>query len=164
MAPPPDQSQQRASRRDLPRWMQLSRTAGFYRITPERRAAADHYDSNMRRATWNVEQAFRAYPPLYARGRFRANGPATRCPLWSGAYASAAVGAYQFLPATWRAATEPPWPSGFGTLPARIKAALDLVGAARRLGTIDRGVLCDRTLDNFRREMGLLPDGNGASA
>jgi muramidase (phage lysozyme) len=78
-------------------------------------------------------------------------------------YASAAAGAYQFLPDTWEGASRKLGLRGFG--PAnQDQAALYLIERRGALASIDRGELSDGALDRLAREWASLPTLAGVSA
>jgi len=97
MAPAARIQSSKSSRRGPPAWMQLSKGTGLYGSHRGRAALHDRYGRAPERGrrfgllTSTAVAASRAWPPPDS--------------LWSGAYASAAAGAYQFLPATWRCGT-----------------------------------------------------------
>ncbi len=158
MAPPPDPIPARGLAMTPP-VDAVVKGPGLYRITPERRAALDTI--RYAEGTWNGGSVS-GYLTLYGGGRFKSMA---RHPdvVVVRRYASAAAGAYQFLPATWRAAQSRLGLSGFGPA-SQDQAALDLVERRGALAAIDRGVLCDRTLDKLSREWASFPMVNGASA
>lgn len=78
-------------------------------------------------------------------------------------YASAAAGAYQMMPATWRSASRSLSLRGFG--PAnQDQAALYLADQRGALELIDRGQLCDEAMARLAGEWASFPLHHGGSA
>jgi lysozyme len=136
--------------RDLP---------GSYRITPERRALLNTI--RYAEGTW-VGGSNEGYRILYGGGRFES---LERHPeiVVRKRYVSAAAGAYQFLPATWREAAKRLGLADF-TAPSQDQAALYLVEKRGALASFDRHGLTAEVLNRLAHEWASLPNLAGASA
>jgi muramidase (phage lysozyme) len=135
------------------------RASAPYRITPERRALLDTI--RYAEGTWRGGSP-EGYRTLYGGGRFVSfeRHPDT---VVVRTYASAAAGAYQFLPTTWEAASRRLGLKGFG--PAnQDQVALHLVEARGALAAVDRGELCDETMHRLSPEWASFPTHSGGSA
>ncbi len=130
-----------------------------YRLTPERRALL----STIRFAegTW-LGGSREGYRILYGGGRFAgfARHPDV---VVRRRYASAAAGAYQFLPQTWRAAARDLGLPDFGPT-SQDQAALHLVRNRGALTAFDREGLTPEVLARLAPEWASLPTMGGASA
>jgi muramidase (phage lysozyme) len=132
---------------------------GLYAITPERRAALETI--RYAEGTWTGGSSA-GYRTLYGGGQVISleRHPDT---VVVKRYASAAAGAYQFMPSTWQAASSRLGLKGFG--PAnQDQAALHLAERRGALAGIDRGELCTDTLDRLAQEWASLPTALGSSA
>ncbi len=137
----------------------LRESAGAYRITPERRALLNTI--RYAEGTW-VGGSSEGYRILYGGGRFQS---LERHPeiLVRKRYVSAAAGAYQFLPATWREAASRLALHDF-TPPSQDQAALYLVEKRGALASFDRHGLTAEVLNRLAHEWASLPNLAGASA
>lgn len=130
-----------------------------YRITPERRALLDTI--RYAEGTWSGGSS-EGYRTLYGGGRFVSFERHPDTVVISN-YASAAAGAYQFLPDTWEAGSRRLGLKGFG--PAnQDQVALLLVEARGALPAVDRGELCNETLARLSPEWASFPAHSGSSA
>ena len=132
---------------------------GAYRITPERRALLNTI--RYAEGTW-VGGSSEGYRILYGGGRFES---LERHPeiVVRKRYVSAAAGAYQFLPATWREAAQRLGLADF-TAPNQDQAALYLVEKRGALASFDRHGLTAEVLSRLAHEWASLPNLAGASA
>ena len=132
---------------------------GLYALTPERRAALETI--RFAEGTWSGGST-KGYRMLYGGGSFQSF---ERHPdrVVVKRYASAAAGAYQFLPGTWQAAQRQLGLSGFGPA-SQDQAALHLVESRGALVDVDRGVLSDRAIDRLAQEWASFPTASGGSA
>ncbi len=129
-----------------------------YRITPERRALLNTI--RYAEGTWfGGSQA--GYQVLYGGGRF---ADLSRHPdvVVQRGYASAAAGAYQFLPGTWQAAARRLKLTDFGP-ESQDQAALHLVQQRGALQTFDRQGLSAEVLARLAPEWASLPNAQGDS-
>ena len=147
---PADTSQQRLHPVQSP--------AGPYRITPERRALLNTI--RYAEGTW-IGGSQEGYRILFGGGRIDRldRHPEVVVQL---AYSSAAAGAYQFLPATWREASKKLGLQDFG--PAnQDQAALYLMQKRGALETFDRRGLNREVLNRLSQEWASLPATHGGS-
>jgi len=131
---------------------------GPYRITPERRALLNTI--RYAEGTW-IGGSQEGYRILFGGGRIDRldRHPEVVVQL---AYSSAAAGAYQFLPATWREASKKLGLQDFG--PAnQDQAALYLMQKRGALETFDRRGLNREVLNRLSREWASLPATHGVS-
>ncbi len=143
----------------IPTTSEAPRSAARYSITPERRALLNTI--RYAEGTWG-KGCNEGYRTIYGGGRAES---LERHPdiLVVKRYASAAAGAYQFLPDTWRSGARKLGLRGFG--PAnQDQVALHLVEQRGALAAIDRGELSDATLDRLAPEWASLPTLSGHSA
>ena len=135
-----------------------NRQAGNYAITPERRALLPGAFGVADR----VEQGAEGYRTLYGGGRFNslAEHPQT---VVVKRYTSAAAGAYQFLPGTWRDAALQLQLQSFDPH-SQDQAALYLVDRRGVLEQIDRQGLTRTAMAVLAREWASFPCGGGTSA
>ncbi len=133
--------------------------AGSYRLTPERRALL----STIRFAegTW-LGGSPEGYRVLYGGGRFDDLGRHPERTVRR-RYVSAAAGAYQFLPQTWRAAARDLALPDFGPA-SQDQAALHLVERRGVLARFDREGLTAQVLARLAPEWASLPTLGGGSA
>lgn len=133
--------------------------AGAYRITPERRALLNTI--RYAEGTW-AGGSNEGYRILYGGGRFES---LERHPeiVVRKRYMSAAAGAYQFLPGTWREAAKRLGLADF-TPPSQDQAALYLVEKRGALASFDRHGLTAEVLNRLAHEWASLPNLAGASA
>ena len=131
---------------------------GPYRITPERRALLNTI--RYAEGTW-IGGSQEGYRILFGGGRIDRldRHPEVVVQL---AYSSAAAGAYQFLPATWREASKKLGLHDFG--PAnQDQAALYLMQKRGALETFDRRGLNREVLNRLSQEWASLPATHGGS-
>jgi len=131
---------------------------GPYRITPERRALLNTI--RYAEGTW-IGGSQEGYRILFGGGRIDRldRHPEVVVQL---AYSSAAAGAYQFLPATWREASKKLGLQDFG--PAnQDQAALYLMQKRGALETFDRRGLNREVLNRLSQEWASLPATHGGS-
>ena len=131
---------------------------GPYAITPQRRALLDTI--RFAEGTWKGGRA-EGYRVIY--GGTLCNS-LLRHPEHTvhGRYTSAAAGAYQFLPSTWRAASKRLKLKDFGAR-SQDMAALYLIDRRGVLGQADRQGLGPAVLNALAREWASIPNGTGAS-
>ena len=129
-----------------------------YAITPERQALLN----TIRFAEGTWKQGGEGYRTLYGGGRF---GSLARHPeiVVTKRYRSAAAGAYQFLPSTWREAAERLELRSFDPR-SQDQAALYLVDRRGVLEQIDRLGLTREVMAVLAREWASFPSGSGGSA
>lgn len=129
-----------------------------YAITPERRALLNTI--RYAEGTW-VGGTADGYRLLYGGGRFV---DLSRHPerVVHRRYASAAAGAYQFLPATWREASAALGLRDFGAA-SQDQAALFLIERRGVLGEVDRSGLNASALARLAPEWASLPTAQGDS-
>lgn len=134
-------------------------TPGSYRITPERRALLNTI--RYAEGTW-AGGSSEGYRILYGGGRFES---LERHPeiVVRKRYVSAAAGAYQFLPGTWREAAKRLGLADFKP-PSQDQAALYLVEKRGALASFDRHGLTAEVLSRLAHEWASLPNLAGASA
>ncbi|MCT0229407.1 glycoside hydrolase family 104 protein [Synechococcus sp. CS-1324] len=132
---------------------------GLYELTAERRAALETI--RYAEGTWKGGSSI-GYRILYGGGTFNSfeRHPDT---VVVKRYASAAAGAYQFLPGTWEAATRSLGLSGFGPA-SQDQAALHLIERRGALAELDRGVLTDQAINRLAQEWASFPTASGGSA
>ncbi len=130
-----------------------------YRLTPERRALLNTI--RFAEGTW-LGGSHEGYRVLYGGGRF---ADFDRHPEVSvrRRYVSAAAGAYQFLPQTWRAAARDLGLPDFGPA-SQDQAALHLVDRRGVLQRFDREGLTQQVLARLAPEWASLPTLGGGSA
>jgi len=138
-----------------------TRTArpGLYTITPERRALLNTI--RYAEGTW-LGGAAEGYRTLFGGGRFQNLDHHPEITVDRG-YVSAAAGAYQFLPGTWRALARELNLSDFRP-DSQDQAALRLVDRRGALKCFDRDGLSLEVLARLSPEWASLPDSQGASA
>lgn len=131
---------------------------GVYALTAERRAALETI--RFAEGTWNGGGTA-GYHMVYGGGSVRSleRHPDT---VVVKRYASAAAGAYQFLPSTWQAAQGALGLSGFGPA-SQDQAALHLMNHRGALADLDRGVLSDQAIDRLAQEWASFPASSGTS-
>jgi muramidase (phage lysozyme) len=129
-----------------------------YAITPERQALLN----TIRYAEGTWKQGGEGYRTLYGGGRF---GSLARHPeiTVSKRYRSAAAGAYQFLPNTWREAAERLALRSFDPR-SQDQAALYLVDRRGVLEQVDRLGLTREVMAALAREWASFPSSGGGSA
>ncbi len=129
-----------------------------YALTPQRRAllATIRYAEG----TWTGGNN-EGYRVLYGGGRFQSLARHPEITVHR-RYSSAAAGAYQFLPATWRAAARKLGLHNFGPRNQDM-AALFLVEQRGVLAKLDRQGLSATVLDRLAREWASLPTHAGRS-
>ena len=132
--------------------------AGTYAITPERRALL--HTIRYAEGTWagGREDGYRI---LYGGGRFRS---LDRHPeiVVTRTYTSAAAGAYQFLPGTWKEAADKLGLPDFGPT-SQDQAALYLIEKRGALGRFEREGLSAAVLAMLSKEWASLPASHGGS-
>jgi len=133
-------------------------SAGPYRITPERRALLNTI--RYAEGTW-IGGSQAGYQVLYGGGRF---ADLSRHPdvVVQRGYASAAAGAYQFMPGTWETTSRRLKLPDFGP-DSQDQAALHLVKQRGALETFDRQGLSAEVLARLAPEWASLPNGRGDS-
>lgn len=131
---------------------------GAYAITPERRALLNTI--RFAEGTW-AGGAADGYRVLYGGGRFAdlSRHPET---VVRRRYVSAAAGAYQFLPTTWREASAALGLRDFGVA-SQDQAALFLIERRGVLAEVDRGHLDAALLARLAPEWASLPTASGGS-
>lgn len=129
-----------------------------YRITPERRALLNTI--RYAEGTW-VGGSAEGYRMLYGGGRFASLDRHPDLVVRSG-YSSAAAGAYQFLPATWKEAASRLKLVDFGPV-SQDQAALYLVEKRGALRSFDREGLTGEVLARLAPEWASLPTHRGES-
>lgn len=132
---------------------------GLYRLTPERQAllATIRYAEG----TWK-HGSDEGYRTLYGGGRFESLERHPEIEVRRG-YVSAAAGAYQFLPATWKSAARDLNLNDFGN-ESQDQAALHLVEKRGALQRFDREGLTPEVLATLAAEWASLPTLAGSSA
>ena len=133
--------------------------SGPYRLTPERRALLNTI--RYAEGTWKDGQD-KGYQVLYGGSLF---DDLTRHPdrVIVKRYASAAAGAYQFLPTTWRSVAKELKLNSFEP-PHQDQAALHLVKRRGALREIDRNGLTKAVMDRLAPEWASFPTKAGRSA
>ena len=133
--------------------------AGIYHLTPERRALLNTI--RYAEGTWLGGSA-EGYRMLYGGGRFAgfARHPETEVRR---RYVSAAAGAYQFLPQTWKATARELALPDFRPS-SQDQAALHLVHKRGALQNFDRDGLSTEVLARLAPEWASLPSWHGGSA
>ena len=143
-----------------PETLQHGRSAskGRYTLTPRRRAllATIRYAEG----TWTGGRSD-GYRVLYGGGRFKSLARHPEITVRK-RYTSAAAGAYQFLPGTWRLASATLGLRDFGPR-SQDMAALFLVERRGVLTKLDRQGLSAAVLDRLSREWASLPTQAGLS-
>ncbi len=136
----------------------VDQSAGAYAITPERRALLN----TIRFAEGTWKQGEDGYRTLYGGGRF---GSLARHPelVVVKRYTSAAAGAYQFLPGTWREASTKLQLESFEPR-NQDQAALYLVDRRGMLEHIDRQGLTREAMAVLAKEWASFPNLAGNSA
>ncbi len=131
---------------------------GPYQITPERRALLNTI--RYAEGTW-IGGSQEGYRILFGGGRINRldRHPEVVVQL---SYHSAAAGAYQFLPATWREASKKLGLSDFGPA-SQDQAALYLMQKRGALETFDRRGLDREVLHRLSQEWASLPATHGGS-
>jgi len=157
--PPPPETAMAAVQVQAQVQAQVPRSAARFPMTRQRRA----FLATIRFAegTWTNGSA-EGYRTLYGGELFSSleKHPDT---VVVKRYASAAAGAYQMLPATWKAASRSLSLRGFG--PAnQDQAALYLAERRGVLTAIDRGQLCDESMARLAWEWASFPLQHGGSA
>ncbi len=136
-----------------------STTPGPFQITPERRALLNTI--RYAEGTW-LGGGAEGYRTLFGGGRFQNLDHHPEISVHRG-YVSAAAGAYQFLPSTWRAvALELKLPDFRPE--SQDQAALRLVEKRGALRSFDREGLSLEVLARLSLEWASLPDSQGSSA
>ena len=140
------------------RWQQTSDENSGYTITPERRALLN----TIRFAEGTWQQGQEGYHTLYGGGRF---GSLASHPdiVVRKHYNSAAAGAYQFLPITWREAAQKLQLRSFNP-ESQDQAALYLVDRRGVLKQVDRMGLTREAMAALAREWASFPSMGGSSA
>ncbi|WP_411867182.1 muramidase [Vulcanococcus limneticus] len=136
-----------------------ARPAGHYAITPERRALLNTI--RYAEGTWLGGRP-EGYRTLYGGGRFASLERHPEIVVVK-RYASAAAGAYQFLPGTWGEASRKLRLARFDPA-SQDQAALYLVERRGALGAIDRGGLDRQAMARLAGEWASFPTLAGASA
>lgn len=133
-------------------------SASTYAITPDRRALLNTI--RFAEGTWEGGSP-EGYRFLYGGGRFN---DLSRHPEISvrRRYVSAAAGAYQFLPSTWKEAAQRLQLRDFGAA-SQDQAALYLVQRRGVLAAVDRGGLNAQVLARLAPEWASLPTRSGLS-
>ena len=132
--------------------------SGFYRITPERRALLNTI--RYAEGTW-IDGSEEGYRVLYGGGRFQNLEWHPEITVQK-RYTSAAAGAYQFLPGTWREASLRLGLQNFGPS-SQDQAALYLMEKRGALQEFDRLGLNRTVLARLAREWASLPASHGGS-
>lgn len=132
--------------------------AATYTITPERRALLDTI--RYAEGTWKGGSP-EGYRVLYGGGLFNSLARHPEITVRR-RYTSAAAGAYQFLPATWREASRKLALGDFSA-PNQDQAALYLVERRGALAAVDRSGLGEAVLARLSREWASLPASHGGS-
>jgi len=131
----------------------------IYELTPNRRALLDTI--RYAEGTW-ANGADVGYRIMFGGGTF---SDLTRHPdrvIRSGGYASAAAGAYQFMPGTWAGASRALKLNSFGPQ-EQDQAALWLVQQRGALSEIDRGDFSPKTVNRLAPEWASFPTLYGGS-
>lgn len=151
LGPGPSQTSQQSLR-------PAQRQGGPYRITPERRALLNTI--RYAEGTW-IGGSKEGYRMLFGGGRI---DHLDRHPeiVVQMTYTSAAAGAYQFLPATWREASTKLGLNDFGPA-SQDQAALYLMQKRGVLETFDRQGLNREVLNRLSPEWASLPATHGGS-
>jgi lysozyme len=131
---------------------------GPYRLTPERRALL--HTIRYAEGTW-VGGSPEGYRVLYGGGRFSRMDRHPEITV-KRRYTSAAAGAYQFLPGTWKEAAGRLRLRDFGPA-SQDQAALYLVEKRGALATLDRQGLSHEVLHRLAPEWASLPTHSGGS-
>ncbi len=131
---------------------------GGYRMTPERRALLETI--RYAEGTW-ISGSPEGYRVLYGGGRFQGLERHPEITVTRG-YTSAAAGAYQFLPATWKEAAGKLQLPDFAPA-SQDQAALYLVEKRGALASFDRQGLNREVLHRLAPEWASLPTRYGAS-
>jgi lysozyme len=137
---------------------QAQSPGGPYRITPERRALLNTI--RYAEGTW-IGGSQEGYRMLFGGGRIDRldRHPEVVVQL---TYTSAAAGAYQFMPATWREASKKLGLNDFGPA-SQDQAALYLMHKRGALDTFDRLGLSKEVLNRLSMEWASLPAIHGGS-
>ena len=137
---------------------QLPAAPRTFAITPERRALLNTI--RYAEGTW-IGGSREGYRVLYGGGRFQdlRRHPET---VVVRRYSSAAAGAYQFLPGTWKAASSKLQLSDFGP-GSQDQAALYLIEQRGALQAFDRDGLNRQVLARLSAEWASLPASHGGS-
>jgi lysozyme len=136
-----------------------SSAAASYRITPERRALLNTI--RYAEGTW-LGGGAEGYRTMFGGGRFESLDRHPEITVHRG-YVSAAAGAYQFLPDTWRAVAQELKLTDFRP-DSQDQAALHLVQKRGALTSFDREGLSQEVLSRLSLEWASLPDKQGGSA
>lgn len=136
-----------------------SRDQPTYAITPQRRALLNTI--RYAEGTWK-EGSREGYHTLYGGGRFASLARHPEIVVVN-RYSSAAAGAYQFLPATWREASRRLQLDSFNPV-NQDQAALYLVDRRGVLKEIDRQGLTPRSMAVLAKEWASFPTTSGRSA
>lgn len=135
------------------------RSSGIYRLTPERRALLNTI--RYAEGTW-LGGSDEGYRVLYGGGRFAGFERHPEIEVRR-RYVSAAAGAYQFLPMTWKATARELGLPDFGPT-SQDQAALHLVRRRGALESFDREGLSVGVLAKLAPEWASLPAWHGGSA
>lgn len=156
----PQQGTPRATRQTHPSLSTApaAEPSGYYRITPERRALLNTI--RYAEGTW-IDGSEEGYRVLYGGGRFQNLERHPEITVQK-RYTSAAAGAYQFLPGTWREASLRLGLRNFGPS-SQDQAALYLMEKRGALQEFDRLGLNRTVLARLAREWASLPASHGGS-
>ena len=135
-----------------------SRGDGFYEMTPERQALLN----TIRYAEGTWKQGSAGYRTLYGGGRFSSLAKHPEVVVVK-RYTSAAAGAYQFLPRTWREAADKLRLNSF-TPRNQDQAALYLVDRRGVLNQVDNQGLTREVMSVLSKEWASFPNSRGNSA
>ncbi len=137
---------------------ETNRASEIYRLTPERRALLNTI--RYAEGTW-LRGSAEGYRVLYGGGRFTGFERHPEIEVRR-RYVSAAAGAYQFLPQTWKATARELALPNFGPS-SQDQAALHLVNKRGALPSFDREGLSTAVLARLAPEWASLPSWHGGS-
>ena len=135
-----------------------SDAGGLYAITPQRRALLN----TIRYAEGTWKQGHEGYRTLYGGGRFTSLAKHPEVVVFK-RYTSAAAGAYQFLPGTWKEAANKLSLRSFKPH-NQDQAALYLIDRRGVLDQVDRQGLTRDVMAVLSKEWASFPSHNGLSA
>jgi len=130
-----------------------------YKLTPERRALLNTI--RFAEGTWK-EGHSDGYRVVFGGGTVSTLDRHPNQVRYSLRYASAAAGAYQFMPATWREASIKLGLNDFGPA-SQDQAALYLIDRRNALGLVDAGRITPTLVSKLAPEWASLPTYNGSS-
>ena len=154
----PSQGSQSAAGSLIESGVGSARGDGFYEMTPERQALLN----TIRYAEGTWKQGSAGYRTLYGGGRFSSLAKHPEVVVVK-RYTSAAAGAYQFLPRTWREAADKLSLNSFNPR-NQDQAALYLVDRRGVLDQVDNQGLTREVMSVLSKEWASFPSSTGQSA